>query len=83
MLTAKMNVEVQPLKVLVTRQVVMNTMDYSAYKIDKRNKIDYSAYKIYKMNKMDYFAYKIEKMDYSSYKIDNRKHCQRHNGPEG
>ena len=50
MLTAKMKVEVQPLKVLVTRQVVMNTMDYSAYKIDKRNKMDYSAYKINKVS---------------------------------
>ena len=43
-----MKVEVQPLKVLVTRQVVMNTMDYSAYKIDK---MDYSAYTIEKMNR--------------------------------
>ena len=66
MLTAKMKVEVQPLKVLVTRQVVMNTMDYSAYKIDKINKVDYSAYKIVKRTKMDYSAYKRNKMDYSA-----------------
>ena len=31
MLTPKMNLQVQPLKVLATRQVVSNRMDYSTY----------------------------------------------------